>query len=269
MDTKINNGENRTNVEYFKPLLQQFISKNRNLYEESGYPYGIFIPYTLPNYVNAPVKILYAGRDTYYWTDKSVMMNCYDNNRLEDYFAESQLNITVEKSLNWKNSAGAFWSFVDKLHLFVRTGKICDLTNLSDKEIEILKEIGYGNINCMEVNKTLFKNEGRDRADFDIDKLSLLRRESRVFDNIEHILKAYNPDFIVILNWEDRDDYFGNIKFKWHEDLYIDKKRAVYTLEGYDTKIIWGSHPNRFKFLSENQESMINNLGSMILKLMK
>lgn len=269
MDMKINNGENRTNVEYFKPLLQQFISKNKSLYEESGYPYGLFIPYTLPNYAKAPVKIFYAGRDTYYWTDKKVMLDCYNSNKLEDYFTESQSNITVEKSLSWGNAAGAFWSFVDKLHLYIRTGKIYDLTSLSDNEIEILKEIGYGNLNCMEVNKTLFDNEGRDQADFDIEKLSLLRSESRVFDNIEHILKAYNPDFIVILNWEDRDDYFGNIKFNWHEDLYIDQKRAVYTLEGYDTKIIWGPHPNAFKFKSENQESMINILGSMILKLMK
>ena len=265
METQINNGENRTNVEYFKPLLQRFISKNKNLYEESGYPFGLFIPYTMPNYINAPIKIFYAGIDTDYWTDKSVMLNGYNDNNLEDYFFANQSNVTAEKSIkNWGNNAGAFWSFVNKFHLFIRTGKICDLTQLSEDEMDIIKEIGYGNLNCMELNKTLGK-KGYDNSNLDIEKLSLLRKESREFDKIEHILNAYNPDFIVILNWEDRDDYFGNIKFNWHKDLYIDKIRAVYTLEGYNTKIIWGPHPNRFKYLGKNQENMIRELGDLIL----
>jgi hypothetical protein len=55
---------NCINTDYFKPFLQAFCEKTQPLYT-CGYPWGPFVPYTMPRYNDADVKIFYMGRDTY------------------------------------------------------------------------------------------------------------------------------------------------------------------------------------------------------------
>lgn len=258
--------KNQLNSAYFKPMLKQFIDENRALYKDSGYPYGIFLPYVFPKYYSAPLKIFYIGRDTYYWISKNEMMQSYVNNELEDYFSKNSSIVDVDVSLSWGNSSGAFWSFVNKLHLYIRTGQIKNLNNLSEEDKSILQEVGYGNINCMELNKTLLENEGRPVDEFNFDKLYLLRTQSKRFDKISHIIKAYQPDVVMILNWDnDADYYLDEFDFQWQENLFVDSKQAVYLSKEVKTKVIWSSHPNRFKFLGENPESMVHQLGDLLL----
>ena len=57
------NYQTGVNVEYYKPLLNDFLKENKELFIQSGYPWGLFIPYTLPNYNQAPIKIFYVGLD--------------------------------------------------------------------------------------------------------------------------------------------------------------------------------------------------------------
>lgn len=261
--------KNLLNENYFKPLLNEFIKENKQLYLESGYPYGLFIPYTFPNYEKAQLKIFYVGRDTYWWTERDKMLKSYENGVLENYLAENTLPVDVDKSLkNWGNNAGSFWSFVNKLHLYIRTKEIKNLNHIEDCDKEVLKEIGYGNINCMELNQTLIKNEGRPAEDFDMGKLDLLRKKTKVFDNVSHIIKAYKPDFVVILNWDNGADYYlDGFNYIWQESLFEESIQAVYLSNEVKTKIVWSSHPNRFKFLGENQENMARKLGNLILSL--
>jgi len=262
------NYQTGVNVEYYKPLLNDFLKENKEIFMKSGYPWGLFIPYTLPNYSQAPIKIFYVGLDTYYWVEKKIMLESFEKNRIEEYFEANQSAVTMDTTLNWGNAAGAFWSFVDKLHLYIRTGELKDLTNLEDKDKEIIKEVGYGNINCMELNNTLFNKEQEiSPTDCDLDKLYIIREKSRSFDKLSHILEAYKPDIIVILTWADREDIFGDLDYTWHEELYKDKIHAVYSLKDYNTKVIWSSHPRRFSFIGENQESMVYELGDLVLKL--
>ena len=60
---------NCINTDYFKPFLQAFCEKTQPLYT-CGYPWGPFVPYTMPRYNDADVKIFYMGRDTYYWVEQ-------------------------------------------------------------------------------------------------------------------------------------------------------------------------------------------------------
>ncbi len=262
--------KNLLNVNYYSRLLESYILENQSLILESGYPYGPFIPYTFPRYPEAPIKIFYVGRDTYYWIERSELIDDKGEVYIENYFSKNKAAVTRDVTLKWGNMSGAFWSFVDKLHLYIRTGIVKDLTNLNDDDLNILDEIAYGNMNCMELDKTLINNEGREESDFDREKLNQLRCNSRCFDRIEHILNAYPcPDFIVILNWEDREDYFEKVDYTFEEDLFIENIQSVLSLKDYKTKIIWGPHPNRFKFLGENSESMVRRFGDLILSLNK
>ena len=57
---------NCINTDYFKPFLQAFCEKTQPLYT-CGYPWGPFVPYTMPRYNDADVKIFYMGR----WSKKN------------------------------------------------------------------------------------------------------------------------------------------------------------------------------------------------------
>ena len=261
------NYQTGVNVEYYKPLLNDFLKENKELFIQSGYPWGLFIPYTLPNYNQAPIKIFYVGLDTYYWVEKKIMLESFNKNRIDEYFEVNQSAVTMETTLNWGNAAGAFWSFVDKLHLYIRTGELKDLTNLEDKDKEIIKEVGYGNINCMELDNTLFNKEQEVSPNkCDLEKLYALRQQSWRFDKISHILNAYKPDIIVILTWSGSEDYI-DVEHTWLEEYFKYNLHSVYSIKDYDTKVIWSSHPRRFSFIGENQESMVHKLGNLVLNL--
>ena len=262
METNILNGS------YFRPLVSGFIAENKSLILESGYPYGLFIPYVFPKYYSSPIKIFYIGRDTYYWIPKDEMLNSFVEDNLNSYFDKNSSAVNTEKTFEWGNGSGSFWGFVNKLHLYIRTNELKDLNNLEENDIEILKEVGYGNVNCMELNKTLLNNEGRSAEDFDWDKLWLLRMKSKMFDSVAHIINAYQPDIVVILNWmKNPSSFIEELNYVKQEDLYKDSISAVYLSDKVKTKVIWSSHPRRFSFIGENQESMAHELGDLVLKL--
>lgn len=272
METNIENKScaNWINVEYFKPMLEKFVSENKQLFIESGYPWGLFVPYVFPNYRNAPLKIFYVGRDTYYWQEIELMLDAFDNGNLESYLLENASAVDLEKRLNWGNGSGAFWSFVNKLHLYIRTGQIKDLNNLTEEDRAILQEVGYGNVNCMELDDTLFypNKEAWNKEDFDLNKLYLLRKQSKVFDHISHIINAYSPDVVIILNWDSNGDYYiEGTDLIWQKELNIDSLQAVYLPEKSRTKVIWTSHPFRFPRLGVKRDDMIRKLGDLLLSL--
>jgi hypothetical protein len=126
-----------------------------------------------------------------------------------------------------------------------------------------LYEIGYGNMNSMELQESL-DNEG---VDYDPKIYAKVKELSAPLDRIKHVLDAYSPDFIFIFNWVEADEIFEGLNVTWHEKHYIDDKLAVYTIEDYDTKIIWSSHPRRFSYLGENTESMVRLLGDKLSEL--
>ena len=148
---------NCINTDYFKPFLQAFCEKTQPLYT-CGYPWGPFVPYTMPRYNDADVKIFYMGRDTYYWVEQEELFEAFTNHVLEDYLGKNAACVDVEKMLGWKNNAGSFWTMVAKLHLLIRTGRYTeDIMQISAADKVILEEIGYGNINAIEQQTSLSK----------------------------------------------------------------------------------------------------------------
>lgn len=255
--------ENNTDISYFKPLLEKFCETTIQNFD-CGYPYGPFIPYTMPEYINADIRFFYMGRDTYGWVKKKELISDYKSGNLENYLIKNSSSVDVEKMLEWKNNAGSFWTMVAKLHLFIRTGQYHDditIANQNDKKI--LNEIGYGNLNAIECPYSL-QTEGIWKQITSQEKYWKIKEAGHVFEKIKLILEAYAPDYIFIFNWEERDDIFEGLDFKWHKEYYKDGIQAVYTIKGYKTKIIWSTHPRRYSFLQTNMKEMINNLSETI-----
>ena len=147
--------ENKINKPYYLPLLKYFCDKTISLYD-GVYDQGPFIPYVMPNYANAPIKILYVGRDTFYWEPFETLQKAYYEGNLGNYLDANTRCVTTEKMLEWKNNAGSFWNMVNKLHLLIRTGKyISDITAIGEEEKILLEEIGYGNLYSIELPQTI------------------------------------------------------------------------------------------------------------------
>jgi len=254
--------DNYVNKEYYLPILKEFCKKTMSLYE-CGYPQGPFIPYTMPKYKSAPIKIMYVGRDTWEWTRYNVLDEAFKKDCLEDYLKANASNVYVEKMLEWRNNSGAFWTFANKLHLLIRTGNLVDdLADLSDVQKNILKEVGYGNLNSIEIPETIKKRKDvfeDDKYVWDlinnVEQYNAIRKASKPFETLKSMIDAYHPDYVFVLTWIEKGDFFEGLEkeYEWKSNFFsedIDEKkyRAVYTSNNYKTKVIWSLHPNSLKF---------------------
>ncbi len=254
--------DNYINKEYYLPILKEFCEKTMSLYE-CGYPQGPFIPYTMPNYKSAPLKIMYVGRDTWEWTRCNVLIDAYKNGCLNDYLEANINNVDVDTMLKWKNKSKAFWTFVDKLHLLIRTNEyVSDLTSINKTQKEILNEVGYGNLYSIEIPATLKKriDSFEDVKVWTLitnkEQYQCIREAAKPFETLMSMIEAYNPDYMFVLTWIDKDEFFEGTDFQRQENLYEEKFRAIYTSKQYQTKIIWSLHPNRFSFEKTDIEEM-------------
>ena len=241
-----NSFHNGINMDYYIPLLKTFCQKTMSIYDK-GYDQGPFIPYTMTNYSNAPIKIMYVGRDTYYWEPAETLKKAFRNNKLEDYLIANAKCVDVDKMLTWKNNTGSFWNFVNKLHLMIRTGQmVSDITTIDDKQKSILEEIGYGNLYSIEMLSTLRKRFEESELPI-TSEYETICKAAKPFETLKSMIEAYHPDYVFVLSWIEKNDFFEGTDFVWQKDLYQDadkKYRAVYLSNQYDTKVIWTLHPN-------------------------
>lgn len=249
--------ENFINKDYYLPLLKEFCDKALPLYE-CGYPQGPFIPFVMPNYMTAPVRILYVGQDTREWTRYNVLKDAYEIDHLVDYLNANKSNVYVEKMLEWNNNSRAFWPFANQLHLLIRTGEyISDLSTINDDQKKLLGEMGYGNIFSIEIPKSLERIDSYEDVPVqelisNMEQYNSIREAAKPFEKIKTMIEAYRPDFIFILSWTEKPEILEDTDFLWQEKMYRDKDkkyRAVYLSNHYKTKIIWSIHPNRLGWL--------------------
>lgn len=261
---------NTINIPYFLTRLKEFCEQTLEDYS-CGYDLGPFIPYVMPRYYESNLKIMYCGRDTYWWCPYEKLLSAYRNNSLQDYLKDNINCVDVDKMLEWKNNSGSFWTFVDKLHLYIRTHKyIDDITQISDDEYKILEEIGYSNLFSIELPNTLQKEERgvwNSFSDEDQVKYWNISRSAAKFENIKTLIDAYSPDILIITSWTDKDDFFEGTDFEWQKDYFEEGIRSVFLSKTYKTKVIWTCHPNRFKFLSTNIPEMCTYIGDTVYRL--
>lgn len=226
--------------------------------------YGIpapCIPYTFGGYQSAERKIFYLGKETYGWIPMQRLLDLYENDRLDLYIAEnSKVIASPEAMIRYSGNKNNFWTFVIKMQLYLRTKEmISDVYSLTDRQMGLLDEIGYGNTNAIEsvrsngIDWTLTSQSTYDRV----------KGYSRKIDSLKCLLDIYCPDLIVISNWEDCNEFFDGVEITHLEQHYINNLRAVYSIKGYDTKILWTSHPRRYSFLGYNINRAIEKIAEI------
>lgn len=255
--------------EIYTPLLKWFAKNNGEQLLNSGYPWAPFIPYAFSSYGTESPKIFYIGIDTRGWdTRPQDILNCQKVDNFEYLFRKNDNTVTSRRILiDWANDRNGFWKFVSKLHLFIRTGKLYsnqELRELSLEEFKIIDEIGYGNLNSMELPETLQCEKKWENIDQDLyDKLKTIT--DKLFDPLKNILDVYSPDYIFILTSNfDEEKSFARLKYKKLEAFNEGSLRTLYNIKGHNTKIIRSSHPRRFSFLSTNPDKMAKYLAESI-----
>lgn len=259
---------NNINKQYYLPLLKDFCNKSISLYEKGAYDQGPFIPYVMSNYINAPIKIMYVGRDTYYWEPYETLHKAFIEDNLSQYLDANIRCVTTNLMLTWKNNSGSFWNMVDKLHLLIRTGKFfSDITAIGDEEKLLLEEIGYGNLFSIELPQTIKKRYEDDNFGFPKEYWEICDA-AKPFEKLKSIIKAYDPDYVFVFSWIDKeDDFFEGTDYEWQEDWFEDGFRSVFISKQYRTKVIWTLHPNRFKYLQTSVEKMCYYLADTFHRL--
>ena len=248
-----------TNI--FEPLLEAFLQETKTI--NSGYPYGPIIPHVFEQYDQAPLKVFYCGRDTYYWLEENLL----SKDTIPSYLSRNASVITPEAMMD-NNNLSNFWTFVSQLHLYLRTGKMADdLTRLSSQQIKTIREVGYGNLHSIELKQTLI-NEGTWEG-INPSEYNVLVQKSKSLDKLKYILDAYEPDIVFILSWENYMEFFNGLEYENVASWYEEDLRSVFTVKGYRTKIIWTSHPHRFSFLRKDAKGMIRYLGDTAMNLLK
>lgn len=147
-------------------------------------------------------------------------------------------------------------------------------------EWELLEEIGYGNLFSIERIETLKKKKYKpkgmsdERTEYDdindIDGYKALCNLAKPFENLKTIISAYGePDIVIILSWTDKNDFFEGLDdYECEKELYEEYYRSVFLSKTHKTKVVWSSHPNRFPYMSTNQEKMCQYLCDTVNILM-
>lgn len=251
------------------PLLKHYCENNLEAISQSNYPWCPFIPVSFEEYEKSHPKIFYVGIDTYYWgVTGEELIAAFKNNEFTQLLEKNNNIVTPQRILEeWRDDKGQFWSFICKLHLYIRTGKIFteqDLRNLSSEETSIIKELGWGNMNSIELKHTLEKEEYWTSINHSY-YWRLKSSAERIIDPLKNLIDAFNPDIIFILGWGGNTGHvFRGLQFHELKNEYEKDKRALYKIDNYKTKIIWTSHPRRFGFISTNQSEMIPYLANSI-----
>ena len=269
------------NLQFYGPLVSDFCAYAEKMDNNSYPPHGLFVPYTFERYSSAKKKIFYVGRDTYGWVKFREMLVDYKKEQIEKYLIKNSQVVTVQgenddnsdkHSLkdNWY-SGYSFWTFCQKLHIYITTGELKNsLSNLTTEDYSIIEEMGYSNTNAIERPETLYKMFGNDWDKVGLKEWSIYNKlvdKSKSIVSIDNLIKAYKPDLIIIFNWGFSDTLLQGLPIGntiCEEDGIL----RIRSIADNSIHIIESSHPNRLRFLGAPYDSLCK-IGDKARQLLK
>jgi len=236
-------------------------------------PWSPMLPYVYGKYGKQSPRMFYVGRDTYGWDlakegGFSAFFEKYDAKDLGGYIDENANALTLEKRIEaWAGSVYSFWHVINQLHLKIRFGNTGNLLELSAKEKDALDEIGYGNLNSIELPATLEKQECW--GDIDQEKYWVIKQASeRCLDKYRFILNAFSPDCTIITSWSGNESaYFEGLEY---EELPAPDcgvlKVKIYRVRSADklSTVIWTYHPSYLPRISVSWQEFVDKIASVV-----
>lgn len=243
------------NSNYFEEKIRLVLEEGEKIGDiKTGTP-DIFIPGKGKLYERQEKgkKVLYIGKDTNGWGDLSNRIKQYQAGNKESIIQEI-MSVATQRIQNnehinwWDNGRSQYWDFIFKLQ-----NKILGVSeDESDISEQITQSFSWGNSYLLQ---TL--NLPEDISDCpNYKKLQQLVNEGKANRNkvLEAMLELFDPDIVVILNW---DEYITLLKESDRKKIeYIDctwaekDSKAKIKIEYYklhgnkkERHVIWTYHP--------------------------
>lgn len=239
---------------------------------DSALPWPPMLPYVHPEYWEISPRIFYIGRDTYGWDlgggGFSDFFDCYDAGDFESYLKKNAEALPLEDRMtSWAGRTGSFWQVANLLHLRIRSGRIVDTGNLTVSERAVLAEMGYGNLNSIELPDSL-RNQGC-WNDIDESKYRTIKAASEKYlDRYGLLLDAFSPDVSIILSWSGIEaDYFREMDYAKIADETKGKlKVAVYRVskEPRSSIVVWTYHPSYLPRIKVRDAEFVEAIASVV-----
>lgn len=222
----------------YEPLVNKFIADVGTSNVE-GLP-ELFLPVAGKNYPTNPMKIIFAGMETRGWGD---MKNFIDPARqhVSECLFRTQGEFDAFDFVDWTNNFGtSFWDFVLKFQ--ANFHGITDWKELKHrKHPEILSNFAWANLNALERFEVTAQNRGVKWEDWD-----RIKKASLIFDRGDHVIQAFAPDLLVVLNWADESWLTEHRQVS--ERIKIFDHLQYLRLKPCGTHVIWTAHPRWLGF---------------------
>lgn len=250
---------NQKYQEYIIPKLQEFWNEHQEDYVNSGLTDGLFLPHVMKEYDTSDKKIFYIGQDAPYWLSADKMAELFNKGNYSEYIEENnKVMRLLESRLAWGNSPSAFWTMVNKLHIYLMTGEWKqDIAKLTSREMSLLNSVGYGNVNCIPLKHTIENYGSWD--DVNPDLYIKIRKALFPIEQLKGIISVFEPDIIIILtshvNYFIEENLFNNLDISWLSMIYESGPHiSAGTIYNGKKKcqIAWASNPNRYRFIATN-----------------
>ena len=255
----------------YEPLIEHFKEETKGDWDKlwfeprdyNRYLAGLMIPKVFPYYQACNKKVIYMGQDTYEWVDFDSVYNDTVANYLKknnDAFPKS-LDDLAER---WGNPYH-FWDYVCKLQLAIH-GSPSSLNSLSEADRDIISGIGWGNLNPLEKDSTIWKY-GEDFCKlFDWSIYYHLFERAKEISKVKYLIEAYHPDLIINLCWDFNENlFFDGVEYEYCSGNSLDGFIACYLLKDSNTQVIWSRHPNNLRFMSITPDEIIKQIVERIV----
>ena len=146
----------------------------------------------------------------------------------------------------WGNNFGnSFWDFNLKfLSAFHNLDNWKELRE--GKNVTILKSFAWGNASSVERYHVTAEKKGVQYEDW-----RAVKEASKLFDKGGYLIQTFRPHILVILNWEEREEWLQDQTTDILERQEIGDHFWYYYLPGSQTHVLWLPHP---MWLSKNRD---------------
>ena len=240
--------------------------------DNSVLPWPPMLPYVHPAYWNGKRRLFYIGRDTFGWDlgggGFSDFFDKYDQGDFAGYLASNASALPLEKrATGWAGWTGSFWHAMNLLHLRIRLGRIVESDAEVANEKAVLAEMGYGNLNSIELPESLQNEKCWDSID--TDKYWRIKAASQKhLDRYELLFDAFAPDVSIIASWSGSEgDYFKGMEYEKIGDETKGKlKVAVYRVskESRSSVVVWTYHPSYLPRIKVRDVDFVETIAAMV-----
>lgn len=218
---------------HYEDLVSRFCDTIKELpYQGMPEPH---IPIIGSEYWHSKYKIAFYGIETAWWHNMSEFIQIAVDNPKKAVRLH-QFDIDDLECLKWtNNNHSSYWDF---LFSFIASFYKIDVADVrKGKYPQVIRSIIWGNTNSIERYDIQAKSNN-----VSLETYNKIKTASVIFDNPNHLVKIAKPKVLIVLNWNEGEDWFVKNQTDVHY-YQINEHIFYYYLRSTNTHIFQTHHP--------------------------